>query len=116
MSENETNTEEGTDGQDILIVASKLKKYIRESAGMNTSANVLSKLSSEIRKLCDTAIENAKTDGRKTVMDRDFSLLKSKVCNRIGRLRRSSQFAKEKGGWKHCPFLLCSSLRITRVS
>lgn len=72
MSENETeNSTEGTD--DILIVASKLKKYIRESAGMNTSANVLSKLSSEIRKLCDNAIEHAKTDGRKTVMDRDFS-------------------------------------------
>ena len=27
----------------------------------------------QIRTLCDEAIENAKKDGRKTVMDRDFS-------------------------------------------
>ena len=39
---------------------------------MNTSATVLDALSSKLRALCDQAIENAKTDGRKTVMDRDF--------------------------------------------
>jgi histone H3/H4 len=59
--------------KEILVVASKIKKYVRSVAGMSTSANVLPKLSDAIRSLCDQAIENAKTDGRKTVMDRDFT-------------------------------------------
>ncbi len=58
---------------DTLIVVSKLKKYIKERAELNTSGNVAETLSSIIRSLCDKAIENAKTEGRKTVMDRDFS-------------------------------------------
>lgn len=59
--------------QDILIVASKLKDYIRiKSSGMNTSANVLDRLSDIVRLHCDRAIENARSEGRKTVMDRDF--------------------------------------------
>ena len=57
---------------EVLVVASKLKEYIRKKSGMNTSATVLDALSSKLRALCDQAIENAKTDGRKTVMDRDF--------------------------------------------
>jgi len=59
--------------KEILVVASKIKKYVRSVAGMSISANVLPKLSYAIRSLCDQAIENAKTDGRKTVMDRDFT-------------------------------------------
>ena len=59
--------------KEILVVASKIKKYVRSVAGMSISANVLPKLSDAIRSLCDQAIENAKTDGRKTVMDRDFT-------------------------------------------
>jgi histone H3/H4 len=61
-----------SDGQEVLVVASKLKNYIRAKSGMNTSANVFPALSGKIRSLCDQAIENAKHDGRKTVMDRDF--------------------------------------------
>ena len=59
---------------DILIVASKLKDYIRKSSGLNTSANVLDRLSDMIRLQCDKAIERAVDDGRKTVMDKDFYL------------------------------------------
>lgn len=59
---------------DVLIVASKLKDYIRVKSGMNTSANVLDRLSDIVRLQCDRAIENARNDGRKTVMDRDFVL------------------------------------------
>ncbi|MCR4290847.1 MAG: hypothetical protein NUV86_11375 [Candidatus Scalindua sp.] len=40
---------------------------------MSTSANVAPALSDTIRNLCDQAVENAKADRRKTVMDRDFS-------------------------------------------
>jgi len=57
----------------ILVVVSKLKQYIRSVSGMNTAGNVAPALSETVRKLCDQAIEKAKTDGRKTVMDRDFS-------------------------------------------
>ena len=58
---------------DVLIVVSKLKNYIRDSSGMNTSGGVAPLLSDIVRRLCDEAIERAKADGRKTVMDRDFS-------------------------------------------
>ena len=63
---------ENTLSDEILVVASKLKKHIREHAGMNTSATVMNILSDRIREMCESAISNAKADGRKTVMDRDF--------------------------------------------
>ncbi|MCF6150482.1 MAG: hypothetical protein E3K37_17780 [Candidatus Kuenenia sp.] len=59
--------------QEVLVVVSKLKNYIRSTAGMNTAGNVASTISDIVRNLCDQAIEKAKSDGRKTVMDRDFS-------------------------------------------
>ena len=58
--------------KEILIVASKLKHYISEKSGMNTSANVMHRLSEMVRVHCDKAIEHARSEGRKTVMDRDF--------------------------------------------
>ena len=61
------------DSKEVLVVASKIKAYIREKSGMNTSSSVLDALSDRLRGLCDRAIENARADGRKTVMDRDFS-------------------------------------------
>ncbi len=64
-------SEENT-GKEVLIVASKLKNYIRGASGMNTSSAVIDVLSDRIRDLCNQAIENAKREGRKTVMDRDF--------------------------------------------
>jgi histone H3/H4 len=67
-----SETEQTTDGSETLIVASKLKNYIRAKSGMNTSGAVIEVLSTKVRALCDQAIEAAKRDGRKTVMDRDF--------------------------------------------
>ena len=74
----DTNSNENTgdtevSGEDILIVVSKLKNYIRKSSDMNTSGNVAPTLSLVLRKMCDQAIQNAKNDGRKTVMERDFT-------------------------------------------
>jgi hypothetical protein len=57
---------------EVLVVASKVKDYIRERSGFNTSAGVLSVLSEKIRDLCDDAIRTAIKNERKTVMDRDF--------------------------------------------
>ena len=59
--------------EEVLVVASKLKSYIREKSGMNTSASVLTALSDRIRELCDQAIENARNDGRKTVKEPETS-------------------------------------------
>jgi len=58
--------------RDILIVASKLKAYIREHSEMNTSDRVFEVLSDEVRRLADRAIEEARRNERKTVLDRDF--------------------------------------------
>jgi histone H3/H4 len=63
---------EEAEKSETLVVASKLKNYIREKSGMNTSAAVIDVLSNKLRGLCDQAVERAKQDGRKTVMDRDF--------------------------------------------
>jgi hypothetical protein len=57
---------------DILIVASKLKAYVRARSGMNTSDAVMDVLSDIMRELCDGAIHKAAADGRKTLMPRDF--------------------------------------------
>lgn len=65
-------TEDNTEKSETLVVASKLKNYIRAKSGMNTSAAVVDVLSNKLRTLCDEAIERAKSEGRKTVMDRDF--------------------------------------------
>ncbi len=58
--------------EEILVVVSKLKKYISDRSEYSTSADVMEKLSDHLRKVCDKAIENARNSGRKTVMARDF--------------------------------------------
>lgn len=58
--------------QEVLVIASKVKGYIRAKSSMNTSGTVIEALSSQVRRLCDKAIQKAQHDGRKTVMDRDF--------------------------------------------
>ncbi|MCB0343797.1 MAG: hypothetical protein KDD66_01700 [Bdellovibrionales bacterium] len=60
------------ENKEVLVVVSKLKNYIKAESGMNTSGNVAPAISQIIRMLCDSAMEKAKSDGRKTVMDRDF--------------------------------------------
>ena len=57
---------------EVLVVVSKLKKYVQDRSGMNTSQAVMSLLSDHLRRLCDEAIEKARSDGRKTLMERDF--------------------------------------------
>jgi histone H3/H4 len=57
---------------DVLVVTSKVKKMIKEKAGFNTSATLVEALSNKVVLMCETAIEKAKADGRKTVMDRDL--------------------------------------------
>ncbi|HEY8142817.1 MAG TPA: hypothetical protein VIG06_09100 [Kofleriaceae bacterium] len=68
-------SDEDVDEDDILVVVSKLKKYVRAKSGMNTSDNVMGVLSDILRKVCDRAIQKAAEEGRKTVLDRDFRAL-----------------------------------------
>jgi hypothetical protein len=58
---------------EVLIVVSKLKAYIKARGDMNTAGNVMDVLSEIVRQHCNDAIDRARADGRKTVMDRDFS-------------------------------------------
>lgn len=57
---------------EILVVVSKVKDYIRARSEMNTSDAIMVLLSDRIRELCDEAIESARQEGRKTVLDRDL--------------------------------------------
>ena len=57
---------------DDARASSKVKAYIKSQGDMKTSANVLQTLSDKIRSLCDEAVESARSDGRKTVLDRDI--------------------------------------------
>lgn len=65
-------SEAAGDAADTLIVASRLKDYIRARSGFNTSDRVLAPLSDIIREVCEEAIRNAGREGRRTVLDRDI--------------------------------------------
>lgn len=63
--------------REVLVIASRLKEYVQARSDYNTSASVMDFLSDYLRILCDRAIDNARADGRKTVMDRDFEFVKN---------------------------------------
>jgi hypothetical protein len=56
---------------EVLVIASRLKDYVRARSGFHTSDRVLEPLSDIVRRVADEAIRNAARDGRKTVLDRD---------------------------------------------
>ncbi len=60
------------DPVEVLIVASRLKDYVKARSGFNTSDRVLEPLSRIVREVCDRAVRNAQRDGRKTILDRDI--------------------------------------------
>jgi hypothetical protein len=65
--------------RDILIVVSKMKKYIKDRSGMNCSDAVADELSNHVRAICDDAIRAAGADGRKTVLDRDVPAVRRTI-------------------------------------
>ncbi|NCN27416.1 hypothetical protein GW915_07550 [bacterium] len=58
---------------EVLVVASKVKNYIKEKGDCNTSGETITALSSTIEKILEGAIQSAKAQGRKTVMARDVN-------------------------------------------
>ena len=58
--------------REVLIVTSRLKDYVRARSGYNTSDRLLAPLSDILRQVVDQAIENARRDGRMTILDRDL--------------------------------------------
>lgn len=60
------------ENKETLVVAAKVKNYIKTAGDMKCSAKVIEVLSDKVRELCDEAIENAKRDKRKTVQDKDL--------------------------------------------
>ena len=57
---------------EVLVIASKVKSYIKNTGGLNSSAAIFEILSQKVKEICDAAIENAKNDKRKTVKEKDF--------------------------------------------
>jgi hypothetical protein len=82
----EARPEGAADEHDVLIVVSKLKKYVRDWSGMNTSDAAMTVLSDHLRELCREATRQAGLDARRTVLDRDF--VKVLVERRGGEVKR----------------------------
>lgn len=74
IMQSSTPAKGASDGKsrEILIVASRLKDYVRARSGFNTSDKALEPLSDIVRRVCDRAIDNASREGRSTVLDRDI--------------------------------------------
>jgi hypothetical protein len=58
--------------KEVLVVVSKVKDFIRVKSEMNTSQSAMEILSDFVRAHCEEAIQRAREEGRKTVLDRDF--------------------------------------------
>lgn len=58
--------------KEVLVIASKVKAYIKKSGDLKCSAAVIEVLSEKVRALCDAAIEKAKADKRKTLLEKDL--------------------------------------------
>lgn len=57
--------------RDMLVVVSKMKKYIKDRSGMNCADAVADVLSEHLRAICDESIRMAARNERKTVLERD---------------------------------------------
>ena len=57
---------------EVLVVVSKLKSFVKDISGLNTSADVIPILSDTLREEVKKAVQNAHREGRKTLMGKDF--------------------------------------------
>ena len=59
---------------ELLVVTSKIKKYIKDKSGLHASSKGVEQLSEAVKLLCKKGIEKAQSDGRKTVLARDIPI------------------------------------------
>jgi len=59
--------------KETLVIASKLKAYVKETSDLRCSASVIDLLSERLRLQLDEAVKRAKADSRKTLLDKDFT-------------------------------------------
>lgn len=64
---------------EVLVVASKIKKFVKDNSELSTSSQVPEQLTVRVQRLCDIAIENAKSSKRKTVMDKDYAPIQASL-------------------------------------
>lgn len=57
---------------DSLVIASKVKKHLKEAHGMRSSEDALERLTAIVQAACEYAAKSAKADKRKTVQGKDF--------------------------------------------
>ncbi|MSQ01133.1 MAG: hypothetical protein EXR71_04450 [Myxococcales bacterium] len=57
---------------EVLIIASRLKEFVKDRADFNTAGDVMDALSELVRDATVEAIANARLEGRRTIMARDF--------------------------------------------
>ena len=62
--------------KEVLVVGSRFKGYILDRSSMKCSDKAFSGLSDRVREATDLAIARAKAAERKTVLDRDFDVIK----------------------------------------
>lgn len=60
---------------ETLIVISKVKTFIKEQAGFNSSQCAIDALTQEVASACLRGIEKARKAGRKTVMGKDITTI-----------------------------------------
>ena len=58
---------------EVLVVASKVKSFIKEKGDCNTSGETIEAISKVVEKVLLYAVQAAKGQGRKTVMARDIA-------------------------------------------
>lgn len=71
-AESSLGSDDGIEGDEILVVVSKLKAFVKAQGNMSTSDGVFSILSNHLRALSVKALRSAAQNERKTVLARDF--------------------------------------------
>ena len=71
----EPSNKQVSKGGDILVIASRFKDFINEQSEFSTSSSVMNAISDHLRHIAMQAIDNAREEGRRTVMEQDLKFL-----------------------------------------
>ena len=65
-----------TEKKELLVVASKVKKHVKEKFGLSCAATLMESLTAEVEKIIEKAVEEAQKEKKKTVMPRHVGVVK----------------------------------------